>query len=59
MYFSTYQSLAKDERRPGLFKEYAKDFFDLVIVDECQQLAGDPGVFRTCLSAGHDRHATA
>ena len=32
MYFSTYQSIARDERRPGLYKEYARDFFDLVIV---------------------------
>lgn len=37
MYFATYQSLAKDERRPGLFKEYAPDFFDLIIVDECHR----------------------
>jgi type I restriction enzyme R subunit len=32
-----YQSLAKDERRPGVFKEYAPDFFDLIIVDECHR----------------------
>lgn len=37
MYFAIYQSLAKDERRPGLFKEYAPDFFDLIIVDECHR----------------------
>ena len=37
IYFSTYQSLARDERRPGLYKEYASDFFDLVIVDECHR----------------------
>lgn len=37
MYFALYQSLAKDERRPGLYKEYPKDFFDLVIVDECHR----------------------
>lgn len=37
MYFATYQSLARDERRPGLYKEYAPDFFDLIIVDECHR----------------------
>jgi type I restriction enzyme R subunit len=35
MYFAIYQAIAKDERRPGLYREYAQDFFDLVIVDEC------------------------
>jgi len=37
LYFSTYQSIAKDERRPGLYKEFARDFFDLIIVDECHR----------------------
>src|SRR5437667_2153851 len=37
MYFATYQALAKDERRPGLYREYARDFFDLIIVDECHR----------------------
>ncbi len=37
MYFATYQSIAKDSRRPGLYREYPKDFFDLVIVDECHR----------------------
>lgn len=37
VYFSTYQSIAKDERRPGLYRQYPKDFFDLIIVDECHR----------------------
>jgi len=37
MYFAIYQSLAKDERRPGLYREYARDFFDLIVVDECHR----------------------
>ena len=37
MYFATYQSIAKDERRPGLYREYPPDFFDLIIVDECHR----------------------
>jgi type I restriction enzyme R subunit len=37
MYFATYQAIAKDERRPGLYHDYNKDFFDLIIVDECHR----------------------
>jgi len=37
MYFATYQSIAQDERRPGLFKEYAPDFYDLIVIDECHR----------------------
>lgn len=37
MYFSTYQAIAKDERRPGLYREYPRNFFDLIIVDECHR----------------------
>jgi type I restriction enzyme R subunit len=37
LYFATYQSIAKDENRPGLYKEFARDFFDLIIVDECHR----------------------
>jgi type I restriction enzyme, R subunit len=37
IYFAIYQALAKDENRPGLYEEYAKDFFDLIIVDECHR----------------------
>jgi type I restriction enzyme R subunit len=37
IYFAIYQALAKDERRPGLYKEYTADFFDLIIVDECHR----------------------
>ena len=37
MYFAIYQAIAKDERRPGLYREYARNFFDLIIVDECHR----------------------
>jgi type I restriction enzyme R subunit len=37
MYFATYQAIARDERRPGLYREFPPDFFDLVIVDECHR----------------------
>ncbi len=37
MYFSIYQSIARDENRPGLYREYPRDFFDLIIIDECHR----------------------
>lgn len=37
MYFAIYQAIAKDERRPGLYREFAPDFFDIVIIDECHR----------------------
>lgn len=50
MYFSTYQSIAEDESRPGLFREYPRDFFDLVIVDEAHRgSANDEGRWREIL----------
>lgn len=50
MYFAIYQALAEDERRIGLFKEFDRDFFDLVIVDECHRgSARDDSSWRTIL----------
>lgn len=37
MYFATYQQIAEDASKPGLYKEYDPDFFDLVVVDECHR----------------------
>jgi type I restriction enzyme, R subunit len=37
MYFAIYQAIAEDTKRPGLYKEYARDFFDLIVVDECHR----------------------
>jgi type I restriction enzyme, R subunit len=37
MYFATYQAIAEDERRPGLYRDYPHDFFDLIVVDECHR----------------------
>jgi type I restriction enzyme, R subunit len=37
MYFAIYQALARDEVRPGLYREYPPDFFDLILVDECHR----------------------
>ena len=43
LYFSTYQSIAEDENRPGLYKLFAPDFFDLIIVDECHRGSAKDG----------------
>ena len=37
MYFAIYQAIAEDKRRDGLFKQYPKDFFDLIVIDECHR----------------------
>jgi type I restriction enzyme R subunit len=37
VYFSTYQGLAGDESREGLFQQFPDDFFDLIIVDEAHR----------------------
>ena len=37
MYFAIYQAMARDEHRPGLYREFPQDFFDLIIVDECHR----------------------
>lgn len=37
MYFAIYQAIAHDKNRPGLYREYDPDFFDLIIVDECHR----------------------
>ncbi len=50
MYFAIYQALAEDERRAGLFKAFAPDFFDLIIVDECHRgSARDESSWRSIL----------
>jgi type I restriction enzyme R subunit len=50
MYFATYQAIAKDDRRPGLFREFPRDFFDLVVVDECHRgIARDESNWREIL----------
>jgi type I restriction enzyme R subunit len=37
IYFAIYQAIARDEIRPGLYREYARDFFDLIVIDECHR----------------------
>lgn len=50
LYFATYQALAEDEARPGLYRGYAPDFFDLIIVDEAHRgSAGESSSWRDIL----------
>lgn len=37
MYFAIYQQLADRDGQPGLFRQFASDFFDLIVVDECHR----------------------
>ncbi len=37
IYFAIYQSIAEDANRMGLYKEFDRDFFDLIIIDECHR----------------------
>ena len=37
IYFAIYQAIARDERRPGLYREFAPDFFELIVIDECHR----------------------
>jgi len=51
MYFAIYQAIAKDERRPGLYREFGPDFFDLIVVDEFHRgSARDESNWREILS---------
>lgn len=50
VYFATYQALAEDEARPGLYRQYPPDFFDLIIVDEAHRgSAGEDSSWRSIL----------
>lgn len=54
IYFALYQALAEDESRPGLYKEYPPDYFDLIIVDECHRgSATDASRWRRILEYFH------
>lgn len=57
MYFAIYQALAEDERRAGLFRAYPRDFFDLIIIDECHRgSARDDSSWRVILEHFQDAY---
>jgi type I restriction enzyme R subunit len=37
IFFAIYQAIADREDAPGIYREYPRDFFDLIIVDECHR----------------------
>ena len=50
IYFALYQSIGSRENNPGIYREYAADFFDLIIVDECHRgSAQDDSLWRSVL----------
>jgi type I restriction enzyme, R subunit len=50
VYFSTYQSLAEDKNRVGAFRSLPRDFFDLIVIDECHRgSASDESNWRVIL----------
>jgi hypothetical protein len=57
MYFSTYQAIAKDERRPELYREFRPDFFDLVnALDKPLREIWEPVRFRPVLTSRKRQH---
>ena len=50
IYFALYQSIGPRENNPGIYRDYAKDFFDIIIVDECHRgSAKDDSLWRSVL----------
>jgi len=50
VYFALYQSLSGNGNGPNLYEKYPRDFFDLIIVDECHRgSANEEGNWRKIL----------
>ena len=50
IYFAIYQAISDKEGKDGIYREFAPDFFDLIIVDECHRgSANDEGTWRNIL----------
>lgn len=50
IYFAIYQAISDKEGKEGIYKDFAKDFFDVIIVDECHRgSANDEGSWRQIL----------
>jgi type I restriction enzyme R subunit len=54
VYFALYQALANPTGGPNLYEQYPRDFFDLIIVDECHRgSANEFGSWRRILDYFH------
>ncbi|MDQ1769368.1 DEAD/DEAH box helicase [Labilibaculum sp. A4] len=50
IFFAIYQAISEKENIGGYYKQYPKDFFDLVIIDECHRgSANEEGSWRAIL----------
>lgn len=50
IFFAIYQAIAERENIDGYYKAYPKDFFDLVVIDECHRgAANEAGSWRAIL----------
>jgi type I restriction enzyme R subunit len=50
VYFAIYQAIADRDNKPGLFRKFPPDFFDLIIIDECHRgSANEEGSWRGIL----------
>ena len=50
IFFAIYQAISEKENIAGHYKQYPKDFFDLVIIDECHRGgANEAGTWRSIL----------
>lgn len=50
IFFAIYQAISEKENIGGYYKEYPKDFFDLIIIDECHRgSANEEGSWRAIL----------
>jgi type I restriction enzyme R subunit len=57
MYFALYQSLAGDVNNPGLYQQYPRDYFDLIVIDECHRgSASDESRWRDILTHFEPAH---
>jgi len=50
LFFAIYQAISEKENIDGYFRQYPKDFFDLIIIDECHRgSANEAGSWREIL----------
>ena len=51
IYFALYQGLTGNDEAKNAYKEFSRDFFDLVVIDECHRgSASEASAWRKCLN---------